>query len=188
MWILMEVPESTQSHVRLKQIELAIFTLCDGSFFYDMAADISAQVRVRRQITRSICRIGPIVGSGLPVGSTLVVSPTYELQHYKTNKMKCAQRTLRSTRAYAQSNQSSQCAWVAEDPVMRIHVNPPGSSGSLPEMQSNSSTPGSETEPPGCENTKKKKKKIFFFFFFFFQTIIFAHMYGNNGHLLLEGN
>ena len=60
-----------------------------------------------------------------------------------------------------------------------IHVNPPGSSGSLPEMRPNSRTPGSETEPPGCENSKK---------FFFFQTIIFAHMYGNNGHLLLEGN
>ena len=68
-----------------------------------------------------------------------------------------------------------------------IHVNPPGSSGSLLEMQSNSSTPGSETEPPGCENTKKKKKKKIIFFLFF-QTIIFAHMYGNNGHLLLEGN
>ena len=66
-----------------------------------------------------------------------------------------------------------------------IHVNPPGSSGSLPEMRPASRTPGSETEPPGCENTKKKKK---IFFFFFFQTIIFAHMYGNNGHLLLEGN
>ena len=38
-----------------------------------------------------------------------------------------------------------------------IHVNPPGSSGSLPEMQPDSRTPGSETEPPGCENTKKKK-------------------------------
>ena len=61
-----------------------------------------------------------------------------------------------------------------------IHVNPPGSSGSLPEMRPDSRTPGSETEPPGCENTKKK--------IFFFQTIIFAHMYGNNGHLLLEGN
>ena len=34
----------------------------------------------------------------------------------------------------------------------------------------------------------KYKKKKNFFFFFFFQTIIFAHMYGNNGHLLLEGN
>ena len=45
-------------------------------------------------------------------------------------------------------------------------------------MQPNSRTPRSETEPPGCENTKKKKN----------QTIIFAHMYGNNGHLLLEGN
>ena len=33
-----------------------------------------------------------------------------------------------------------------------IHVNPPGSSGSLPEMQPDSRTPGSETEPPGCEN------------------------------------
>ena len=64
-----------------------------------------------------------------------------------------------------------------------IHVNPPGSSGSLPEMQPDSRTPGSETEPPGCENTKKKKN-----LFYFFQPIIFAHMYGNNGHLLLEGN
>ena len=36
-----------------------------------------------------------------------------------------------------------------------IHVNPPGSSGSLPEMQPDSCTPGSETEPLGCENKKK---------------------------------
>ena len=43
-----------------------------------------------------------------------------------------------------------------------IHVNPPGSSGSLPEMEPDSRTPGSETESPGCE----KKKKFFFFFFF----------------------
>ena len=62
---------------------------------------------------------------------------------------------------------------------MYIHVNPPGLSGSLPEMWPDSHTPGSETEPPGCENTKT---------IFFFQTIIFVHMYGNNGHLLLEGN
>ena len=89
----MEVPESTQRHtrVRLKQIELVLFTLCDGSFvFCDVAAEISAQVMVRRQITRPICRIGPVVGIGLPVGSTLVASPTYEPQHYKTNKMTCA--------------------------------------------------------------------------------------------------
>ena len=52
-------------------------------------------------------------------------------------------------------------------------------------MRPDSRTLGSETEPPGCENTKKKKN---FFFFFFLQTIIYAHMYGNNGHLLLEGN
>ena len=43
-----------------------------------------------------------------------------------------------------------------------IHVNPPGSSRSLLEMQPDSHTPGSETEPPGCENTKKKTKKNFF--------------------------
>ena len=42
----------------------------------------------------------------------------------------------------------------------RIHVNPPRSSGSLPEMQPASRTPRSETEPPGCENIKKTK--IFF--------------------------
>ena len=94
MWILMEVPEITQrhTHVRLKQIELALFTLCDGSFvFCDVAAEISAQVMVRRQITWPICRICPLVGIGLPVGSTLVMNPTYELQHYKQNNM-CAQR------------------------------------------------------------------------------------------------
>ena len=88
----MEVPESTQRHtrVRLKQIELVLFTLCDGSFiFWDMAAEISAQVMVRRQITRSICRISPVVGIGLPVRFALVASPTYEPQHYKTNKMTC---------------------------------------------------------------------------------------------------
>ena len=69
----MEVPESTQRHTRvgLKQIELVLFTLCYGSFvFCDVAAEISAQVMVQRQITRSICRIDPVVGIGLPVGST----------------------------------------------------------------------------------------------------------------------
>ena len=77
----MEVPESTQRHtrVRLKQIDLVLFTLCDESFvFCDVAAEISAQVMVRRQITKSIYRIGSVVGIGLPVGSTLVASPTYE--------------------------------------------------------------------------------------------------------------
>ena len=95
MWILKEVPENTQrhTHVRLKQIELALFTLCDGSFvFCDVAAEISAQVMVRRQITRSICRIRPVVGTGLPVESTLVVSATYEPQHYKKKNDMCAQR------------------------------------------------------------------------------------------------
>ena len=53
-------------------------------------------------------------------------------------------------------------------------------------MKPDSRTPVSETEPPECENTKKKKK--IFFFFLIFQTIIFAHTYGNIGHLLLEGN
>ena len=52
----MEMPESTQqsnTHVRLKQIELALFTLCDGSFvFCDMTSEISAQIMVGRQITR----------------------------------------------------------------------------------------------------------------------------------------
>ena len=89
----MDVPESTQrhTHVRLKQIELALFTLCDGSFvFCDVPQEISAQAMVQRRITRPICRIGPVVGIGLPVGSILVVSSTYELQHYKTNKMACA--------------------------------------------------------------------------------------------------
>ena len=45
---------------------------------------------VRRLLTRSIWRIGPVIEISLPVGSALVVSPTYEPQHYKTNKMFCA--------------------------------------------------------------------------------------------------
>ena len=82
------MPASTQryTHVRLKQIELALFTLCDGSFVF---CDVMSEVIVQHQITRPIYRIGPVAGIGLPVGSTLVVSPIYELQHYKTNKMTC---------------------------------------------------------------------------------------------------
>ena len=60
----------------------AIYFVRRKFFFCDMAAEISAQVMVRRQITRSIFRIGPVAGIGLPVGSTLVASPTYEPQHY----------------------------------------------------------------------------------------------------------
>ena len=49
-------------------------------------------------------------------------------------------------------------------------------------MKPDSRTPMSETEPPRCE------KKNIFFFKIIFQTIIFAHMYGNIGNMLLEGN
>ena len=111
----MEVPESTQRHtrVRLKQIDLVLFTLCDESFvFCDVAAEISAQVMVRRQITRSIYRIGSVVG----IGSILVASPTYEPQHYKTNKMTCAP----SEDSDQPGHQPSQ--WVAEDPMF-LHAN-----------------------------------------------------------------
>ena len=84
--------EHTKTHTCQTEADRAgAITLCGGSFiFCDVAAEISAQVMVRRQITRSICSIGPVVGTGLPVGSTLVASPTYEPQHYKTNKMTCA--------------------------------------------------------------------------------------------------
>ena len=103
----MDVPESTQrhTHVRLKQIELAPFTLCDGSFvFYDVTAEISAPVMVRRQITRSLCRIDQVVGTGLPVGSTLVVS----------------RGTIKQKMTGAPSEESDQpghslSQWVAED-------------------------------------------------------------------------
>ena len=110
----MEVRESTQRHtrVRLKQIELVLFTLCGGRFvFCDVAAEISAQVMVRRQITRSICRIGPVVGIGLPVGSALASSHTYEPQHYKTNKMTCAPCEDSDQPGHPPSQ------WVAEDPM-----------------------------------------------------------------------
>ena len=87
----MEVPQSTQRHTRQTEADtVALSTLCDGSFvFCDVTAEISAQVMVQRRITRFICRIGPVIGIGLPVGSILVVSPTYEPPHYKTNKMTC---------------------------------------------------------------------------------------------------
>ena len=64
-------------------------------------------------------------------------------------------------------------------------MNLPGSSGTLPEMEPDSRTPTSETESPGCENTKKD---FFFFFVNNFPDHHFAHMYGNIGHLLLEVN
>ena len=87
-------------------------TLCDGSFvFCDVAAEISAQLMVRRQITTSICRIGPVVGIGLPVGSNLVASPTYKPQHYKTNKMTCAPSEDSDQPVHPPSQ------WVAEDPL-----------------------------------------------------------------------
>ena len=105
--------EHTKTHTfRLKQIEPVLFTLCDGSFvFCDVAAEILAQVMVRRQITRSICRIGPVVGIGLPMGSTLVASRTYEPQHYKTNKMTCAPSEDSDQPGHPPSQ------WVAEDPM-----------------------------------------------------------------------
>ena len=40
--------------------------------------------------------------------------------------------------------------------------------------------PGVSQNLPDVKIQKKKKK--------FLQTIIYAYMYGNNGHLLLEGN
>ena len=66
---------------------------------------------VRRQITRSICRLGPVVGTGLPVWSTLVASLTYEPQHYKTNKMTCAPSEDSDQPGHPPSQ------WVAEDPI-----------------------------------------------------------------------
>ena len=110
----MEVPESTQRHtrVRLKQIDLVLFTLCDESFvFCDVVAEISAQVMERRQITRSIYRIGSVVGICLAVGSSLVASPTYEPQHYKTNKMTCAPSEDSDQPGHPPSQ------WVAENPM-----------------------------------------------------------------------
>ena len=50
-------------------------------------------------------------------------------------------------------------------------------------MQPDSRTPGSETEPPGCENTKKKKK-----IFFFLNNFPDHHFCAYNSHLFLEGN
>ena len=55
-------------------------------------------------------------------------------------------------------------------------MSPPRSSGSLPETEHDSRTPVSETESSGCENTT------------IFQTVIFAHMYADIGHLLLSLN
>ena len=89
-----------------------LFTLCNGNFvFCDETAEISPQIMVRRQITRSICRIGPVVGIGLPVGSALVVSSTYELQHYKTNKMTCAPSEESDQPGHPPSH------WVTKDPM-----------------------------------------------------------------------
>ena len=103
--------EHTKTHMCQTEADRAgAIYLCDGSFvFCDVAAEISAQVMVRHQITRSICRIGSVVGIRLPVGSTLVASPTYEPQHYKTNKMTCAPSEDSDQPGHPPSQ------WVAED-------------------------------------------------------------------------
>ena len=106
----MEVPENTQRHTRQTEADRAdtIYFVRRKFCFCDVAAEILAQVMVQRQITRSICRISPVVGIGLPVESTLVVSPTYESQHYKQNDVRPAK--IRSTRTSAQSDQSLRSA------------------------------------------------------------------------------
>ena len=66
----MEVPENTQRHTRQTKADGAgaiYFVQWKFCFFCDVTAEISTQVMVRRQITRSICRNGPIVGISLPV-------------------------------------------------------------------------------------------------------------------------
>ena len=87
------VREHTKTHTCQTEADRAgaIYFVRRSFVFCNVVAETSAQVMVRRQITRSICRIFPVVAIGLSVGSTLVVSPTYEPQHYKQNDM-CAQR------------------------------------------------------------------------------------------------
>ena len=76
--MLMEVPESTQRHtyVRLKQMELVLFTLCDESFvFCDVAAEISAQVPGPR-LWYDV-RLQGLYVQGLYVGSAQLLELTY---------------------------------------------------------------------------------------------------------------
>ena len=105
--------EHTKTHTCQTEAERAgaIYFVRRKFFFCDVVAEISAQVMVRRQITRPLCRIGPLVGIGLPMGSTLVTSPTYEPQHYKTNKMTCAPSEDSDQPGHPPS------WWVAEDPM-----------------------------------------------------------------------
>ena len=76
--MLMEVPESTQRHtnVRLKQMELVLFTLCDESFvFCDVAAEILAHVPGPR-LWYNI-RLQGLYVQGLYVGSAQLLELTY---------------------------------------------------------------------------------------------------------------
>ena len=58
------------------------------------------------------------------MGSTLVASPTYEPQHYKTNKMTCAPSEEPDQPGYPPSQ------WVAEDPMF-LHADSEDSESSL---------------------------------------------------------
>ena len=76
--MLMEVPESTLRHtnVRLKQIELVLFTLCDESFvFCNVAAEISAQVPGPR-LWYDV-RLQGLYVQGLYVGSAQLMELAY---------------------------------------------------------------------------------------------------------------
>ena len=102
MWILMEVPESTQRHTRviLKQIELVLFTLCHGSFvFCDVAADIRSGTTSDYKVymkDRPSCWNWPTCGVHPSCESYIWAAALQNKQNHL-----CAQRRLRSTRASA---------------------------------------------------------------------------------------
>ena len=114
MWILLEVPESTQWHTRVKLKQLragAIYFVRQKFCFLWRGGRNFGPGYGTTSVTRSICRIGPVVGIGLPVGSTLVASPTCEPQHYKTNKITFTPHEDSGQPGHPLSQ------WVAEDPM-----------------------------------------------------------------------
>ena len=117
MWILIDASARERTKTHTCQIEAdragatcIYFVRLKFCFLWRGGRNFDPRL-VLRQITGSICRIGPVVGIDLPVGPTLIASPTYEPQHYKTNKMTCAPREDSDQPGHP----PSQC--VAEEPM-----------------------------------------------------------------------
>ena len=116
----MEVPESTKTHTCQTEADRAGTIYFVRRKFCFLWRDVRNFGPCYGTTSDYKGRIGPVVGIGLPVGYTLVVSPTYKPQH----KMNCAPSEDSDQPVWSEYSQCVQ--WVVEDPMF-LHVDSEGS-------------------------------------------------------------